>query len=55
MLSGRQIALLFQVVEDLDTECARYRRRWAERRVDGVQGELPHLEARESTALPSPR
>lgn len=36
VLSARQIALLFQVVEDLDTECALYRRWWAERRVDGV-------------------
>ncbi|WP_414504569.1 substrate-binding domain-containing protein [Streptomyces sp. NEAU-L66] len=36
VLSARQIALLLQVVEDLDTECALYRRWWAERRVDGV-------------------
>ncbi|MFF9783755.1 LacI family DNA-binding transcriptional regulator [Streptomyces nigrescens] len=36
VFSARQIALLFQVVEDLDTECALYRRWWAERRVDGV-------------------
>ncbi|WP_310729414.1 LacI family DNA-binding transcriptional regulator [Streptomyces sp. N2A] len=36
VLSARQVALLFQVVEDLDTECALYRRWWAERRVDGV-------------------
>ncbi|MEU8911916.1 LacI family DNA-binding transcriptional regulator [Streptomyces nigrescens] len=36
VLSARQIALLFQVVEDLDAECALYRRWWAERRVDGV-------------------
>ncbi|MFD5396947.1 LacI family DNA-binding transcriptional regulator [Streptomyces sp. NPDC127097] len=36
VLSARQIALLFQVVEDLGTECALYRRWWAERRVDGV-------------------
>ncbi|MGW9046728.1 LacI family DNA-binding transcriptional regulator [Streptomyces lydicus] len=36
VLSARKIALLFQVVEDLDTECALYRRWWAERRVDGV-------------------
>lgn len=36
VLSARRIALLFQVVEDLDTECALYRRWWAERRVDGV-------------------
>ncbi|QIK05255.1 LacI family transcriptional regulator [Streptomyces sp. ID38640] len=36
VLSARQIALLFQVVEDLDAERALYRRWWAERRVDGV-------------------
>ncbi|MFE1774543.1 LacI family DNA-binding transcriptional regulator [Streptomyces sp. NPDC059008] len=36
VLSARRIALLFQVVEDLDAECALYRRWWAERRVDGV-------------------
>ncbi|MEW1748552.1 LacI family DNA-binding transcriptional regulator [Streptomyces angustmyceticus] len=36
VLSARNIALLFQVVEDLDAECALYRRWWAERRVDGV-------------------
>ncbi|MFJ5800927.1 LacI family DNA-binding transcriptional regulator [Streptomyces decoyicus] len=36
VLSARKIALLFQVVEDLDAECALYRRWWAERRVDGV-------------------
>ncbi|AJT62325.1 LacI family DNA-binding transcriptional regulator [Streptomyces chattanoogensis] len=36
VLSTRRTALLFQVVEDLETECALYRRWWAERRVDGV-------------------
>ncbi|MER6049521.1 LacI family DNA-binding transcriptional regulator [Streptomyces sp. NPDC001793] len=36
VLSARHTALLFQVVEDLDTECVLYRRWWAERRVDGV-------------------
>ncbi|WP_438484342.1 LacI family DNA-binding transcriptional regulator [Streptomyces sp. S186] len=36
VLSARHTALLFQVAEDLDTECALYRRWWAERRVDGV-------------------
>ncbi|MGW7578104.1 LacI family DNA-binding transcriptional regulator [Streptomyces sp. NPDC054765] len=36
VLSARKIALLFQVVEDLDAECALYRRWWGERRVDGV-------------------
>ncbi|MBB1252587.1 LacI family DNA-binding transcriptional regulator [Streptomyces alkaliterrae] len=35
-LSTRRAALLFQVVESLDTECELYRRWWAERRVDGV-------------------
>ncbi|MEV5596945.1 LacI family DNA-binding transcriptional regulator [Streptomyces sp. NPDC052496] len=35
-LSAHRTALLFQVVEDLDAECATYRRWWAERRVDGV-------------------
>ncbi|MGW0365136.1 LacI family DNA-binding transcriptional regulator [Streptomyces sp. NPDC002990] len=36
VLSAARIALLFQVVEDIDAECAVYRRWWAERRVDGV-------------------
>ncbi|MEU9417576.1 LacI family DNA-binding transcriptional regulator [Streptomyces sp. NPDC051000] len=36
VLSAGRIALLFQVVEDVDAECAVYRRWWAERRVDGV-------------------
>ncbi|UNO44078.1 LacI family DNA-binding transcriptional regulator [Streptomyces sp. MST-110588] len=35
-LGARRVALLFQVVADLDAECATYRRWWAERRVDGV-------------------
>ncbi|MGW7437318.1 LacI family DNA-binding transcriptional regulator [Streptomyces sp. NPDC054849] len=35
-LSAARTALLFQVVEDIDAECAVYRRWWAERRVDGV-------------------
>ncbi|WP_432014917.1 LacI family DNA-binding transcriptional regulator [Streptomyces cucumeris] len=35
-LSPRRLGLLFQVVEDLDAECATYRRWWAEHRVDGV-------------------
>lgn len=42
-LSTRQSALLFQVVEDLDAECALYRRWWAERRVDGVLVVDPRL------------
>ncbi|UQX05178.1 LacI family DNA-binding transcriptional regulator [Streptomyces sp. RerS4] len=36
VLAAGRIALLFQVVEDIDAECAAYRRWWAERRVDGV-------------------
>ncbi|MFE3761342.1 LacI family DNA-binding transcriptional regulator [Streptomyces sp. NPDC059104] len=36
VLSAERIALLFQVVEDIDAECAVHRRWWAERRVDGV-------------------
>ncbi|MEU9118975.1 LacI family DNA-binding transcriptional regulator [Streptomyces sp. NPDC048506] len=36
VLCAQNVALLFQVVEDLDAECALYRRWWAERRVDGV-------------------
>ncbi|MFG2137756.1 LacI family DNA-binding transcriptional regulator [Streptomyces sp. NPDC048650] len=36
VFSAHKIALLFQVVEDLDSECALYRRWWAECRVDGV-------------------
>ncbi|MBP2406382.1 LacI family DNA-binding transcriptional regulator [Streptomyces syringium] len=35
-LAVRRLGLLFQVVEDLDAECAVYRRWWAERRVDGL-------------------
>ncbi|WP_424211454.1 LacI family DNA-binding transcriptional regulator [Streptomyces sp. BI20] len=36
VLAADRTALLFQVVEDIDAECAVYRRWWAERRVDGV-------------------
>ncbi|MGW6784635.1 LacI family DNA-binding transcriptional regulator [Streptomyces sp. NPDC054987] len=36
VLAAAGTALLFQVVEDVDAECAVYRRWWAERRVDGV-------------------
>ncbi len=36
VLSTARTALLFQVVEDVDAECAVYHRWWAERRVDGV-------------------
>ncbi|MFI1970909.1 LacI family DNA-binding transcriptional regulator [Streptomyces cinnamoneus] len=35
-LAARGLGLLFQVVEDLDAECAVHRRWWAEHRVDGV-------------------
>lgn len=36
VLAERQLGLLFQVVEDVNAECAVYRRWWAEHRVDGV-------------------
>ncbi|MFJ8363752.1 LacI family DNA-binding transcriptional regulator [Streptomyces sp. NPDC093984] len=36
VLAERHLGLLFQVVEDIEDECAVYRRWWAERRVDGV-------------------
>ncbi|MEU8772266.1 LacI family DNA-binding transcriptional regulator [Streptomyces sp. NPDC048606] len=36
VLAAAGIALLFQVVEDVDAECVVHRRWWAERRVDGV-------------------
>ncbi|MGY0019435.1 LacI family DNA-binding transcriptional regulator [Streptomyces sp. cg35] len=36
VLAARKVALLFQVVEDIDAECAVYRRWWAENRVDGL-------------------
>ncbi|WP_051855070.1 LacI family DNA-binding transcriptional regulator [Streptomyces sp. NRRL B-1347] len=36
VLAERQLGLLFQVVEDVEAECAAYRRWWAEHRVDGV-------------------
>ncbi|MFI1479841.1 LacI family DNA-binding transcriptional regulator [Streptomyces sp. NPDC020747] len=36
VLAERHLGLLFQVVEDIDDECAVYRRWWAEHRVDGV-------------------
>lgn len=42
-LSRHHVALLFQVVEDLDAEGALYRRWWAERRVDGVLVVDPRL------------
>jgi len=36
VLADHQLGLLFQVVEDIDAECAVYQRWWAEHRVDGV-------------------
>ncbi|MFF3013914.1 LacI family DNA-binding transcriptional regulator [Streptomyces sp. NPDC057939] len=36
VLAASRTALLFQVVEDIEAECAVHRRWWAERRVDGV-------------------
>ncbi|MFF1258191.1 LacI family DNA-binding transcriptional regulator [Streptomyces sp. NPDC058321] len=36
VLAERHLGLLFQVVEDVEAECAVYRRWWAEHRVDGV-------------------
>ncbi|QKW09566.1 LacI family DNA-binding transcriptional regulator [Streptomyces sp. NA04227] len=36
VLAARNVALLFQVVEDTGAECALLRRWWAEKRVDGV-------------------
>ncbi|MFI6944024.1 LacI family DNA-binding transcriptional regulator [Streptomyces sp. NPDC050418] len=36
VLASRKVALLFQVVEDIEAECAVYKRWWAEKRVDGV-------------------
>ncbi|MFC9238218.1 LacI family DNA-binding transcriptional regulator [Streptomyces decoyicus] len=58
VLSARKIALLLQVVEDLDAECALYRRWWAERRVDGVlvvdpRTEDPRPELLSSLGLPA--
>ncbi|GCD45184.1 LacI family DNA-binding transcriptional regulator [Streptomyces paromomycinus] len=57
-LAARRVALLFQVVEDLDAECATYRRWWAERRVDGVlvvdpRTEDPRPSLLTSLALPT--
>src|SRR5690606_11529780 len=36
VLAERHLGLLFPVVEDVEAECAVYRRWWAEHRVDGV-------------------
>ncbi|WP_234309748.1 LacI family DNA-binding transcriptional regulator, partial [Streptomyces rimosus] len=57
-LAAQRVALLFQVVEDLDAECAIYRRWWAERRVDGVlvvdpRAEDPRPALLASLALPT--
>lgn len=58
VLSAARTALLFQVVEDIDAECAVYRRWWAERRVDGVfvvdpRTHDPRPELLERLALPA--
>lgn len=58
VLAAGRIALLFQVVEDIDAECAVYRRWWAERRVDGVvvvdpRTEDPRPALLEQLALPA--
>ncbi|WP_042830461.1 LacI family DNA-binding transcriptional regulator [Streptomyces rimosus] len=57
-LAAQRVALLFQVVEDLDAECAISRRWWAERRVDGVlvvdpRAEDPRPALLASLALPT--
>ncbi|MFH8403554.1 LacI family DNA-binding transcriptional regulator [Streptomyces sp. NPDC018019] len=57
-LAAQRVALLFQVVEDLEAECATYRRWWAERRVDGVlvvdpRAEDPRPALLSSLALPT--
>uniref|UniRef100_UPI0004CB1D2C LacI family DNA-binding transcriptional regulator n=1 Tax=Streptomyces rimosus TaxID=1927 RepID=UPI0004CB1D2C len=57
-LAAQRVALLFQVVEDLEAECAIYRRWWAERRVDGVlvvdpRAEDPRPALLASLALPA--
>ncbi|MEU2870883.1 LacI family DNA-binding transcriptional regulator [Streptomyces olivoreticuli] len=36
VLAAHRLGLLFQMAEDIDAECAVYRRWWAERRVDGL-------------------
>ncbi|WP_116214962.1 LacI family DNA-binding transcriptional regulator [Streptomyces olivoreticuli] len=36
VLADHRLGLLFQMAEDIDAECAAYRRWWAERRVDGL-------------------
>lgn len=43
-LAVRHLGLLFQVVEDVEEECAVYRRWWAERRVDGLLVVDPRLD-----------
>ncbi|MFE2285139.1 LacI family DNA-binding transcriptional regulator [Streptomyces sp. NPDC059443] len=58
VLAAGRIALLFQVVGDIDAECAVYRRWWAERRVDGVivvdpRTEDPRPALLEQLALPA--
>ncbi|SDJ60336.1 LacI family DNA-binding transcriptional regulator [Streptomyces indicus] len=58
VLASRKVALLFQVVEDIEAECAVYKRWWAEKRVDGVlvvdpRSEDPRPELLDSLGLPS--
>ncbi|WP_055473249.1 LacI family DNA-binding transcriptional regulator, partial [Streptomyces pathocidini] len=44
VLSSHQLGLLFQVVEDVEAECATYRRWWAANRVDGLIVVDPRLD-----------
>ncbi|MGW7082591.1 LacI family DNA-binding transcriptional regulator [Streptomyces sp. NPDC054871] len=58
VLSRRNLGLLFQVVEDIDAECAVYRRWWAEHRVDGMlvvdpRGSDPRLALLDELGLPA--
>jgi DNA-binding LacI/PurR family transcriptional regulator len=57
-LSAREYALSLQVVGDIDTEIAVYRRWWSERRVDGlllcdVQVNDPRIDALQELAAPT--
>ncbi|MGW2937242.1 LacI family DNA-binding transcriptional regulator [Streptomyces sp. NPDC001156] len=58
VLADHHLGLLFQVVEDIDAECAMYQRWWAERRVDGVlvvdpRSSDPRPELLDSLGLPA--
>jgi DNA-binding LacI/PurR family transcriptional regulator len=58
VLADHHLGLLFQVVEDVDAECATYQRWWAERRVDGVlvvdpRSSDPRPELLDSLGLPA--